>query len=50
MYFIIPSNKEIRKYNGGRTKVDIINFIEEHRQSEKIINSADETASFRDEL
>ncbi|KMT13995.1 hypothetical protein BVRB_4g078260 [Beta vulgaris subsp. vulgaris] len=46
MYFI-SSNKEITKYNGGRTKEDIINFIETHRSTQSNKNESD---SLKDEL
>ncbi|XP_021771882.1 protein disulfide-isomerase-like [Chenopodium quinoa] len=45
MYFI-SSNKEVIKYNEGRTKEDIINFIQKHRHDAK----DKEQASFKDEL
>ncbi|KAL2941836.1 Protein disulfide-isomerase [Bienertia sinuspersici] len=49
MYFI-SSTKQILKYTGGRTKEDIVNFIEEHRQTEKTTISMGESPSSRDEL
>lgn len=57
--FFISKNKEKIGYNGGRTKEDIVNFIEEHRSDKKInkseepektIDQVDETVASKDEL
>ena len=48
MYFI-KKNGEIIKYDGGRTKEDLISFIEEHK-SDKKSKSEVESIKSKDEL